>query len=129
MVQDIAGALEQLRLSGKWQCLERGIMIGRDPPDQLPLVVLPSLLRAVPGEGGGMAGGAVFWDSPLFGQLRMARAHLLTAETLPPFPPLPSLHEGTVHWSSQHPGVDLVSPLRQGPKFLDVVPTERQHDP
>lgn len=80
MGQDIAGAPEQLRLRGKGQCVERGIEVGRDSPDQLPFV-LPSVLRAVPGEVGGMAGRAVVWDSPLFGQLHMAHAHLLPTET------------------------------------------------
>lgn len=123
MEQDTAGAPEQLHLSGRGQCLERGIEVGRDSPDLLPLCA------ALCVEGGGVAGGAVIWDSPLFGQLHMAPAHLLPAETSFPFPPLPSLHEGTVHWSCQHPEDDLVSSFRQGPKFPDVVPTGRQHDP
>lgn len=86
-----AGALEQLCLGGKGQCLERGIEIGRDFPDQLPFV-LPSVLRAVPREGGGMAGGAVVWEPPLFRQLHMAHAHLLNAETFVPLstPSFPS---------------------------------------
>lgn len=37
MGQDVAGAPEQPHLSGKGQCLERGIEVGRDSPDQLLL--------------------------------------------------------------------------------------------
>lgn len=52
---------------------------GETPHTSSP--VLRSVLRAVPREGGGMAAGAIVWDSPLFGQLHMAHAHQLPAET------------------------------------------------
>lgn len=117
---------EQLCLS-EGTVPERGIELGRGSPEQL------LLCAALCAEGCAWRGRRDGRSSSLGftppGQLHMAHAHLLPAETSFPFPPLPSLPEGAVHWSCQHPEDDLVSPFRQGPKFPDVVPAGRQHDP
>lgn len=68
---------------------------------------------------------------PGFGQPQGTELPLPLCPALPQLPPRPFLSSSPRSRPTSLPalGPDLVSPFRQGPKLLDVVPTGRQHDP